>query len=140
MPTAIGLADDGDDGDMVELRVVEPVQQVDRAGAARRGADPHVAAEFRVTDRFEGRHLLVAGLDELRHVVGPAPRGEQAVDAVARIAEDLPHLPFTQSAQQDIGDRRRPWNVPSVAFSISLFAYPAPIRSKPKCLRFARNG
>jgi hypothetical protein len=53
-----------DDGLVIHLRVVEAVEQVDRAGTRRRQADADLAGELRVRAGHEGRHLLVADLDE----------------------------------------------------------------------------
>ena len=78
------LADDRDDGRVVELRVVEAVQQVDRARPGGRHADADLAGELRVAARHERGHLLVARLDELGIAVGAVERAEEAVDAVAR--------------------------------------------------------
>ena len=54
------------------------------------------AAELGVADRLERGHLLVPGLDEPRLVVGAGEGAEDAVDAVAGIAEDLLHPPLAQ--------------------------------------------
>ena len=62
---------------------------------ARTHPDP--PAELGVADRLERRHLLVRAWTNSRTVVGPAPRGEQAVDAVAGIAEHDVDAPFAQS-------------------------------------------
>ena len=59
------LADDRDHRLMVELRVVEPVQEVDRARPGGCQADARLARELRVRAGHERRHLLVANLDEL---------------------------------------------------------------------------
>ena len=91
-------------GHVVELRVVQPVQQVDRARAAGRRAHPDLAGELREPDRLERGHLLVPGLHELRVVRRPPPRREQSVDPVAGIPEDLLHAPFPQPGQQDVAD------------------------------------
>jgi hypothetical protein len=73
---------------VVEFRVVQTVEQVNGARTGRRRAHVDPPGELGVADCFEGGHLLVPGLDELRCVVGPAPGREQAVDAVARAGED----------------------------------------------------
>jgi hypothetical protein len=41
----------------------------------------------------------VAGLDEVRPVVGGAERDDEAVDAVAGVAEDLLDTPLAQPGQ-----------------------------------------
>ena len=59
------LADDRDDRLVVELGVVEAVQQMDRARAGRGHADADLAGELGMAAGHEGRHLLVADLDQL---------------------------------------------------------------------------
>ena len=73
-------------------------------GPGRRHANPHSAAEFGVARRFERRHLLVAGLDELRPVVRTSECGDDSVDSVARVAEDVSDVPLPQPLKQVIGD------------------------------------
>src|SRR5213079_2123185 len=101
---AVGLADDRHDRHVVELRVVQTVQQVDRTGPGRRHADGGPVAELGEADGLERRHLLVPGLDEPRLVVCAREGAEETVDAVARIAEDLFDPPLTKACQQAIGD------------------------------------
>ena len=57
--------DDRDHELVVELRVVEAVEEVDRARPARRHADPDLAGELRVGAGGEGGDLLVGRLGEL---------------------------------------------------------------------------
>jgi len=90
---AVGLADDRDDGHVVQLGVVQAVEQVNGPRARSRHAQADAAGELGVPDRFEGRHLLVPGLNELRFVLRPAPGSEDAVDPVAGVGEDVPHIP-----------------------------------------------
>ena len=85
---ALLLADDRDDRLMVELGVVEPVEEVDRARPGGREADADVAAELRVRAGHECRELLVGGLDELDRVAVLVEAAEDPVDAVAGIAVD----------------------------------------------------
>ncbi len=99
MADRLGLPDDGHHRHVVQHGVIEAVEQVDRAGARRGHADPDLAGELGVAHRLEGGHLLVAGLDELRLGVGPAPRPEQPVDPVPGVAEDLIDAPFLESLQ-----------------------------------------
>jgi hypothetical protein len=68
---------------------------VDRAGTGRGQADADLAGELGVADGLQRAHLLVPRLDERRRVVGLAERGDDAVDAVAGVGEDLldPPLP-----------------------------------------------
>ncbi len=101
---AVGLSDDRHDRDVVELGVVEPVEEVNRARSGGRDTDRDLPGELRVADGLEGGHLLVPRLDERGFVVGPAPRGKQAVDAVTGIAEDDLDAPVPQPPQNVVGD------------------------------------
>src|SRR5699024_5678378 len=92
---------------MVQFGVVETVEQVNPAGAGRGGAHPDLPGELRVADRFESRHLLVPGLDEHRVVVRAFPRGEQFVDAVTRIGEDVFDVPLAKPLQYVVRDLDR---------------------------------
>ena len=96
---ARGLADDGDDRHVIEFRVVETVEQVDRAGARSRGAHSHLTTELRVAGGLERGHLLVPALYEPRGVVGSPECGDQAVDAVPGVTENLFDTPFPQSLE-----------------------------------------
>jgi len=89
---------------VIQLRVVEAVQQVDRAGAGRRHAHADPAGELRVADGLEGRHLLVPRLDELRLVLRPSPGREDPVDAVAGVGEHVIDAPGPQALEQVIGN------------------------------------
>jgi hypothetical protein len=68
---------------MIHLGVVEAVEQVDGAGTGRRQADADLAGELGVRAGHQGRHFLVAHLDEAQ-AIGRALQGaEDAVDPVA---------------------------------------------------------
>lgn len=71
---AVGLTDDGDDGHVVELGVVEAVGQMDGSGSRRSHARAGAATELGVAHRLQGAHLFVTGLDETRLIVGPSER------------------------------------------------------------------
>src|SRR5204862_484213 len=64
------LADDRDDGLVVELGVVEAVQEVDGAWAGGGDTDADLTGELRVAAGHERRHLLVPDLDEPRVAAG----------------------------------------------------------------------
>jgi hypothetical protein len=99
------LSNDRDDRLTVELRVVEPVQEMDRAGAGRGEADARLARELRVGARHEGRHLLVPHLDELEPLAGRSPeREDDAVDPVAGIPVDPLDTPLTESPEHEVAD------------------------------------
>jgi hypothetical protein len=109
------LADDRDHGLPVQLRVVQPVQQVDRARPRGRQADPRLPSELRVSAGHEGRHLLVPDLDELQPLACLAPEREHdAVDPVAGVAEHAPHAPFLQASKNEVANRHG-GGIPSAA-------------------------
>ena len=85
---AVLLPDDRQHRLMVGLRVVKAVQQMDRARPGGREADPEFAGEFGVRAGHERGQLLMPRLDELDLVAGPGERPDQAVDAVAGVAEN----------------------------------------------------
>ena len=59
------LADDREDGRVVELGVVQAVEEMDRARPRGGEADADLAGELGVPARHERGHLLVAHLDQL---------------------------------------------------------------------------
>ena len=73
-----------------------------RARTGGREADAELARELGVGARHEGRHLLVARLDELDLAVRPIQRLDDAVDAVAGVAEDLAHAPRVKALDDEI--------------------------------------
>jgi hypothetical protein len=79
---------------------------VDRAGTGRAQADADLAGELRVRAGHERGLLLVPHLDEVDRVARAVDRGDDTVDAVARIAEDAPHAPGAQALDQKIADGR----------------------------------
>ena len=125
---ALLLADDREDGMMVELRVVEAVQQVDRAGARGRDADADLAGELRVPARHERRHLLVPRLDELRVAFRAVERPEESVDPVARIAVDAVNAPLAQALEDVVGDEL---SHASLGFALSEVVDAGPERETP---------
>jgi hypothetical protein len=52
----------------------------------------------------EGCFLLVPDLHEVERVLHAAQRRQQAVDTIARIAEQAAHAPLTQPLQNEIAD------------------------------------
>ena len=84
---------------MVELRVVQAVEEVDRARPGGREADAELAGPLRVSARHECGHLLVTNLDELGIAVGAVERAEDGVDPVAGIAVEAMHSPLPQPVE-----------------------------------------
>jgi hypothetical protein len=92
------------DGHVVELGVAQTVEQVDRSGTGGRHTHPDPTRELGVTGGGEGGHLLVAGLDELRLIVGAAKRRHQAVDTVPGIGKNVLDSPLAQAFQYEVCD------------------------------------
>ncbi len=132
-----GLADDGDDGHVVEFGVVEPVEQVDRAGPGGGGADADAPGELGVAHGLEGGHLLVAALDEPRLVVGLAEGGDDAVDAVAGVAEYLFDAPFAESPEDVVADCRGHGGPPRIGAACGRGGYPPGGALNPRAVRRA---
>jgi hypothetical protein len=99
------LADDGDHRLVIERRIVEAVQEVDRARARSGDAHARLTCELGVGRRHEGGHLCVAHLDEARLALGAIERRHDPVDAVARIAEEALDPPSPQAPDQIVTDR-----------------------------------
>ena len=89
------LADDRDDRRVVELRVVEPVEKVDGAGAGRRHAHADLPGDLRVRARDEFRPLAVARALECAH---------DAIDAVARVAVHALDAPCCEAIEQVVAN------------------------------------
>src|SRR5438105_1257382 len=90
---------------MVELRVVETVEEVNRPWARGRDAHAHLAGELRVAARHEGGHLLVADLDELRVPIRAVEGAQEGVDPVAGIAVHAVDSPLGEALQDVISDQ-----------------------------------
>ena len=86
----------------VHTRVEQAVGQVDRAGTGGGEADAELAGELRVA---HGRHrtdLFVAHVDVADPVVARAERLHEAVDPVARKAEDGVHAPLAEPLDEQV--------------------------------------
>ena len=88
----------------VELGVVQSVQQMDGARPGGRQAHADLAGEPGVAAGHEGCFLLVADLHEVERVLHAAQRRQQAVDAIARIAEQAAHAPLAEPLEDEIAD------------------------------------
>jgi len=99
-----GVPEEGDDGLVVQLGVVEPVEGVDGAGpAGDRAAADRRAAVLDVGARGERGGLLMADLHELG-VVPLGQGGEDAADAVPGVAVEAVHAPRCEAVQHVLGD------------------------------------
>ena len=95
------LADQRDDRLVVELRVVEAVEQVNRPGPRGRHADADLAGQLGVRAGGEGGDLLVARLHELDLLTVLVKAPQNAVDAIAGIAVDPAHPMLVKSSQYE---------------------------------------
>ena len=75
------------------------------ARPGRREADAESPGELGVAARHEGGGLLVADLDEANRLAAFAQRLHDAVDAVARQAEDRIDAPVLQHLNQNVSSR-----------------------------------
>jgi hypothetical protein len=87
------LAGNGKDRHVVEPRVIKAGDQMRGTGPGSRNADTQLAGEFGIGRSHEGRHFLMPRLNELDLALGALQRAKNAIDAVARVAEDFPHTP-----------------------------------------------
>ncbi len=102
---AAHLTDDSEHRQVVEPGVVKSVQQMDRAGSGGRHADAEFAGKLGMCGRHEGSHLLMADLDIVEFVDSARQPADQAIDTVARIAEDAAHAPFVQAFPKKVAYR-----------------------------------
>ena len=98
------LADNGDDGLVIHLRVIEAVEEVDRAWAGGRIAEPDLSGELRMRAGHEGRHFLVADLDVFHARQRLLQRHVQSADTVAGIAEYALEAPFLKALPDKLAD------------------------------------
>src|SRR5581483_5626138 len=98
------LTHDREHGLMVELGVVEPVQQMDRAGPGRGHAHAEFARELGMRAGHERGHFLVARTHVVELVAGAIERAHETVDAIAGVTVYTPDLPLMQSIDDEIGD------------------------------------
>ena len=117
------LADDREDGRVVELCVVQAVEEMDRARPGGGEADTDLAGELGVSARHQRSHLLVAHLDQLGVAVCAVEGADDRVDAVAWIAEDAVNAPCAEPLEQEVRDElgqlRSPWGWSTVRTSRS---------------------
>ena len=90
---------------VVELRVVEPVQEVDGARPGSGETDADLARPLRFRAGHERRHLLVAYLDELELVPVALERADDRIDPVAGIAVDASDAVLGETFQQEISSQ-----------------------------------
>ena len=87
----------------VEFRIIETVEQMDAAGARSGEAHTQAPGPLGIGAGIERRCFFVSHLDETDLVLASTQRLDDAVDAVARDAEDRVNFPFEQSFDQYVG-------------------------------------
>src|SRR5438132_11268760 len=90
---------------MIELRVVEAIEKMNRAGTRRCHADADLTGELRMRAGHERGHLLMTYLDEVDLSVGAIERAEHAVDPVAGIAVNAFDAPISETFDQKLARR-----------------------------------
>jgi hypothetical protein len=103
----VGHPGDREHGRLIQLRVVEPVEQMHGAGARGREADAETAGELGIRTRHERRRFLVTHLDEPDAILPRTQRFHDAVDTVAGKPEDDVHAPVVDRVDEDVGRRLR---------------------------------
>ena len=97
-----GVAGDGQDGLVVHLCVVKPVEQMDAAGTGGGQADAELPGVFGVGAGHEGGGLLVSHVNEADLLLALAQRFHDAVDSVAGKSEDDFDAPVHKGIDQDL--------------------------------------
>jgi len=98
------LADDCEHWLMIHLGIVKTGDQMRGAWSRCCDADTELAGKLRVGARHERCHLLVACLDEFYFSGGALEGAEDAVDAIAGVAEQAPYAPVLQARDDEIAD------------------------------------
>ena len=98
---------DREHGGMVELGVVKPIQEVDRAGPRGRDAHAESSRRLRVAGRHESSRFLVVNEDEADPFLIATQPLHDPIDPVSREAEDSVHPPVDETFDQRLrGDLR----------------------------------
>jgi hypothetical protein len=90
---------------MIQFRVVEAVQQVNRAWARRGHAHANLAGELGMGAGHERSQLFMTGLDERHAIARAIERAQQSVDAVSGVSINSCHAPLGQSLEDVIRHR-----------------------------------
>src|SRR5438094_10592464 len=90
---------------MIELRVVETIEQMNRSRPRSRQADSDLTGELGVRAGHERCHLLVSHLHEIDRVFGALERTHDPVDAIARITVDTLDTPLAEPTHEKVARR-----------------------------------
>ena len=96
----IDLARDRKHRRAVQFGVVQAVEEMDRPRPGRREANAESARVFRVPAGHECGGLFVPHLHEPNLILSSPKRFHDAIDAVARQAEDIRYAPVNQPIDQ----------------------------------------
>ena len=99
-----GVAGDRQDMLPVELRVIQPIEQMQAARSGGRHAHAQTPRELGVPAGRKRRGLLMTNLHQSDPVLSGPQRLKKAVDAVSREGEDRIHAPVDQSLYQHVCD------------------------------------
>ena len=91
------LLNDGDDGLVIELGVVEPIEQMHGSGPRSGQADSRFTRELGIPASHEGCHFLMPCLNEADIILHFRKRAHDAVYPIARITEYSLHASVRQS-------------------------------------------
>jgi hypothetical protein len=98
------LSDDRDNRLMIHLRVIEAIQEMDRARAGGRETDADFSGELGMRARHERGHFLVAHLHKLHQVAGAIQRAHDSVNAIAGKSVDAVDAPRGKAFQKKIAN------------------------------------
>ena len=94
------MSDDGNDRLMIHLRVVKPVEQMNRARPGSGDAHPNFAGEFRMRTRHEGAHFFMARLNKANFIACFPQTGHHPVDPVAGVSIDTTDSPLDEALDE----------------------------------------
>ena len=119
------LAYECDDGYVIHLGIVEPVQEMDRAGSGRRVTQAYLAGEFGMRGGHKGRHLFVPDLNIFHSFPGLLERHIKASDSVSGVPVDPLQAPSGQSMPNEFADVHAvlPWSVGDGKSAICLIQH-----------------
>ncbi len=86
----------------IALRIIKSVQQVDSTGTRCCQTNTQAAGVFRIAESSECRRLFMPHLNEFQFLLMRPQPFKQAIDAIARKAENRIHAPGNQALKKDI--------------------------------------
>jgi len=95
------LTDDGHDRLMIELRVIQTIQQMDRAGPEVARQTPTSPVNLACAQAMKAAISSLPHLHEIDQAICAVERAEDAVDAVARIPVDALDAPRRSDGRRE---------------------------------------